>query len=149
MGLGSMLILLNQRYPIFRPLHAWLYQREINASLEFYAILSGGLTLMYVGIFLRTRFDYWTLSSGELVHRRGFLGETERFSTAGLKLRKEITDVLEYLVLGAGRIVLTIPGQPFPIVLENVFGCNQVEVFAEAVLDPRVVRLEESVARSA
>lgn len=141
-GLASTLILLNQRYSIFRPLHGWLSLREIHASSEFYLILAGGFAVVFAGIFLKTRTDYWTLSASELVHRRGFLGETERFPTSGLKLRKEITDVLEYLALGAGRIVLTVPGQPNPFVLENVIGSQKVEAFAAAVLDSRLVRLE-------
>lgn len=141
-GLASTLVLLNQRYPIFRPLHAWLSNRYIHASLEFYFALASGFAAIFLGIFLKTRFDYWTLTSSELVHKRGFLGESERFPTAGLKLRKEITDVLEYLVLGAGRIVLTLPGQPYPVVLDNVIGSQKVERFAEECLDSRLVRIE-------
>lgn len=145
MGLGSTLVLLNQRYPIFRPLHLWMGQRQIHASAEFYFMLASGFGAVFVGIFLKSRFDYWTLTASELVHRRGFLGESERFSTSGLKLRKEITDVLEYLVLGAGRVVLSIPGQAYPIVLDNVLGCQRVERFAEEVLDARIVRIEQDL----
>lgn len=142
-GLTSTLMLFNQKYPIFRPLQRWLQGREVHASVEFYFFLAAGLAVVFAGIFLRTRFDYWTLSSSELVHRKGFLGESERFSTSGIKLRKEITDVFEYLMLGAARIILTIPGQANPIVLENVLGSHWVERFAEEVLDARLVRLEE------
>jgi hypothetical protein len=142
-GLTSTAILLNRHYPIFRPLHAWLVERRMFASSEFYFALGFGFAAVFLGIFLRTRFDYWTLTSGELVHKRGFLGESERFPTSGLKLRKEITDVLQYLLLGAGRIILTVPGQPNPTVLENVLGSRRVEKFAEAVLDARIVRLED------
>ncbi len=142
LGLGSTAVLMNQRYPFFKPLHAWLEGRNIHASDEFYFMLALGFAGIFAGIFLKTRMDYWTLSSSELVRKRGFLGETERFSTSGLKLTKEITDVFEYLVLGAGRIVLTIPGQANPVVLENVLGATRVEKFAEEVLDARLVRLE-------
>ncbi len=144
LGLTSSLILLNQRYPIFRPLHTWLYSRQVNASPEFYFVLGGGFLAIFVGIIARSRFDYWTLTASELVHRRGFLGESERFSTSGLKIRKEITDVLEYLLLGAGRLVITVPGQQLPVVLENVLGSHRVEKFAEEVLDARLVRIEDN-----
>ena len=142
------LIFLNQQYGFIEPLQNWLKQRNFSAEPEFYFAIGGIQLLMLVGMFVSTRFDYWQLSGNELIHKTGFLGDIERFSTAGLKLNKEITDVFEYLIGGGGRIILVIPGNSRPIVLENVLGIRKIEKFANQVLDARVVRLEKQASSS-
>ena len=42
----------------------------------------------------------------EILHHHGPLSDLERFPTMNLKFDKEIPDVLEYALLGSGRLVL-------------------------------------------
>jgi hypothetical protein len=136
------LILINQKMEIIKPLQQFLANREISASNEFYFFLFLIYLALFIGMYVVTRFDYWELTANELIHHHGLLGDVERFSTAGLKLNKEISDIFEYLLAGAGRIIMQIPGNPRPIILENVLAITRIEKMADRVLDARVVRLE-------
>lgn len=136
------LLLLNQRYGLIEPLQRLIAQLRFYASPHFYFAMAGIYFVMYIGMFIATRFDYWQLTGNELIHRTGILGDLERFSTAGLKLNKEIHDVFEYLIGGAGRIIMVIPGQSRPVVLENVIGIKKIEKMADELLNARVVRIE-------
>ena len=135
------LILLNQQFAIIAPLKYWLGSLKINASRDFYltiAVLMGGL---FAAMAFVTRFDYWELTSNELIHRTGLLGDVERFSTAGLKLNTEIRDVFEYVLAGAGRVIMNIPASPRPIVLDNVLGIKSLMETSKELLSRRVVQV--------
>jgi hypothetical protein len=77
-----------------------------------------------------------------LIHHTGLLGNIERFSTAGLKLNTEINDVFEYILAGAGRIIMTIPGAPRPVLLDNVLRFNSIMERSKHILSRRVVEIE-------
>lgn len=136
------IILINQRYVIIAPLQQWLSTLDLNASADFYYAIFAGMFLLFIGMALVTRFDYWELTSNELIHHSGLLGNSERFSTAGLKLNTEINDVFEYILAGAGRIIMTIPGAPRPVVLENVLRFNSIMERSKQLLSRRVVEIE-------
>lgn len=136
------IILINQRLEIITPLRDFFAGRNIQASTEFYTFLFLIYGALFIGMYVVTRFDYWELSANELIHHHGLLGDVERFSTAGLKLNKEISDVFEYILAGAGRLVMQIPGHSRPIVLDNVVAITYIEKTADRVLDARVVRVE-------
>ncbi len=68
-----------------------------------------------------TRFlDYWEILPNEILHHHGPLSDLERYPTMNLKFDKEIPDVLEWLLLGSGRLVLHVPNVSKAIVLDNV-----------------------------
>ncbi len=134
-------ILLNQQYEFVTPLADFLGSRDIKASTELYFTLFAIMAILYVGMFVSTRFDYWILTSNELIHHRGLLGDVERYSTAGLRLNKEISDVFEYILAGAGTVVFNIPGRPRPIILENVPWIGYVERTSDQILNARTVRV--------
>lgn len=136
------IILINQRYGIVAPLQEWLGSLDLKASADFYYAIFAGMFLLFVGMALITRFDYWELTSNELIHHTGLLGNIERFSTAGLKLNTEINDVFEYILAGAGRIIMTIPGTPRPVVLDNVLRFNSIMERSKQLLSRRVVEIE-------
>jgi hypothetical protein len=98
--------------------------------------------VLFTGMYIITRFDYWELSSNELVHHQGMLGDVERFTTAGLKLNSELGDVFEYVLWGAGRIVMTPAGSQRPIILDNVPNITGVTRAADNILGYRTVRFE-------
>lgn len=138
-------ILLNVTvYEVLPPLVRLLERLRIYASPHFYYTFFVIQFLLFCGIYFVTRFDYWQLSSNELVHHKGLLGDVERFSTAGLKLNSELNDVFEYILAGAGRIVLTVPSHPRPIVLENVLNIKSITRAADVILEARAVRIDPS-----
>lgn len=135
------LVLLNQQFAIIAPLKRWLSSLELNASRDFYFTIGIIMMVMYAVMGFVTRFDYWELSSNELIHRTGLLGDVERFSTAGLKLNTEIKDVFEYLLAGAGRVIMNIPGSPRPIVLDNVLRIRNLMDQSKEMLSRRIVQV--------
>jgi hypothetical protein len=135
------MVLLNQTFAIIGPLHGWLSGLEISATRDFYLGIFIVIMLLFVGMAIVTRFDYWELTSNELIHHTGLLGNVERFSTAGLKLNTELHDVFEYLLAGAGRIIINIPGQPRPVVLDNVLRISHLLNRSKELLSQRVVRV--------
>ena len=82
------------------------------------------LMLVYITRWL----DYWEVLPNEILHHHGPLSDLERFPTMNLKFDKEIPDVLEYALLGAGRLVLHVPNVEKALVLDNVLFINTKEI---------------------
>jgi hypothetical protein len=94
-------------------------------------------------VFINTRFNYWEIQPNEILHHHGFLGDVHRFPTKGLRMKKEITDVLEYILLRAGTLVLDPEGEERPIILENVINLNRVEDKIQRLLGTLKVRVDQ------
>jgi hypothetical protein len=58
-----------------------------------------------------------------------------------LKFDKEIPDVLEYALLGAGRLVMNVPNVDRAIVLENVLFINSKEEALKTLMSRLEVRV--------
>ncbi len=94
---------------------------------SFYYTMAAVFTVIFLLVFINTRFSYWEIQPNEILHHHGFLGDVHRYPTRGLRMQKEITDVLELILLRAGTLVLTPTGVDRPIVLENVIAITKVE----------------------
>ncbi len=71
------------------------------------------------------------------------MGDVHRYPTRGLRLKKEITDVLEHILLRSGTLVMMPVGVERPIVLENVIGLNKVEDKIQRLLGTTKVRIDD------
>lgn len=98
---------------------------EMNAN--YYWTMFGLFTLIYLFVFLKTRFDYWEFRHNEVIHRRGVFADIKRYSTEDLRWFKEIPDVLERIMCGSGRMILTTPREQHPIVIQHVVGINRID----------------------
>ncbi|MEZ6065291.1 MAG: hypothetical protein R3B90_06195 [Planctomycetaceae bacterium] len=97
------------------------------ANATFYYIFAGVLATIYSGVLINRRFDYWEVRPNELLHHHGVLSDLERFSAPHLRIDKEINDVFEYLLLGAGRLILHPSNERRAIVLDNVMWISEKE----------------------
>lgn len=97
------------------------------ANGSFFACITLGMFLMYLAIFIKVRFNYWELTSNELLHHHGFLSDLKRYPAPNLRVDKEINDVFEYLLLGAGRLILHPTTEKRAIVLDNVLFVSEKE----------------------
>jgi hypothetical protein len=97
------------------------------ANTSFYFSLAGILGLIFVGVAIAVRFDYWEVRPNELLHHHGVLSDLGRYSAPHLRIDKEINDVFEYVLLGSGRLILHPSNERRAIVLENVFFINRKE----------------------
>lgn len=97
----------------------------MNAT--FYWVWAVGFACTFVFVMLKTRFDYWEIKNNELLHHHGFMGDVERWPAPNMRISKEIKDVMEYVLAGAGRLVLVPGGERRALVIDNVPRINRVE----------------------
>ena len=115
----------------------------LHMSQTFYFVMAAIFSIIYLLVFVNTRFNYWEIQPNEILHHHGFLGDVHRYPTRGLRMKKEITDVLEFILLRAGTLVLTPHGEERPILLENVINLNKVEDKIQRLLGTLKVRIDQ------
>ena len=115
---GIILGLLAGFYPGLRDLIREVLDQPMFMNATFYWIWAGGFGSLLLLVLLETRFDYWEITSNEIVHRRGVMGDVERWPAPNLRMSKEIKDVVEYLLLRSGRLVLAPASEARAIVIE-------------------------------
>lgn len=90
------------------------------ANATFYYCISAAMILMYLAIFISVKFNYWELRNNELLHHHGLLSDLKRYPAPNLRVDKEINDVFEFMLLGAGRLILHPTTEKRAIVLDNI-----------------------------
>lgn len=126
LGMGIWLLSIN--FPTLLPAVTELMTKvdpRVNAT--FYACFASMLGVIYLGVLINIRFDYWEVRPNELLHHHGFLSSLERYSAPNLRISKEIDDVFEYMLLRCGRLILHPSNEPRAHVLDNVLGIDAKE----------------------
>lgn len=126
--------LLSAMYPAVGEVIRETLEQPMFMNSTFYWVWAVAFTLLLVGVILRTRWDYWEVKNNELLHHHGILGDVERWPAPGMRISKEINDVMEFALCRAGRLVLVPPGEQRAIVIENVPGINRVEKQMQTLL---------------
>jgi hypothetical protein len=107
--------------------HRLLAKLTPAANAKFYFLFAAILALLFLGVWVNTQFDYWEVRQNELLHHHGIWANMERFAAPSLRIDKEINDLIEYLLLGSGRLVLHPSDEKRAVVLDNVFFVNRKE----------------------
>ena len=97
------------------------------ANATFFLCITLAMAFMYVAVFISVRFNYWELRSNELLHHHGILSDLKRYPAPNLRVDKEINDVFEFMLLGAGRLILQPSGEKRSIVLDNILFVSNKE----------------------
>lgn len=116
-----------------------------GASSEFFTLYGLiFLVLLFFAIVFKRSFDYFELSSNELIRKFGILGDSQRYNAPNIQIKKHITDVFESILLfGAGDLVLiTSKGQEFHIY--NVPRINRLEKNITKILSSLDVEIRSS-----
>jgi hypothetical protein len=95
-------------------------------SNRFYFVWFALLVIINLAAYLNARFDYWIIRPSELIHHHGVAGKTTVYKAPKLRIEKEIPDVLSYVLLRSGRLVVYTSPSDKPIMLENLVGVNSV-----------------------
>ncbi|MCG8653498.1 MAG: hypothetical protein MI861_26915, partial [Pirellulales bacterium] len=108
----------------------WIAGLRPAANTSFFVCIASAMTLMYLSIFVSVRFNYWELRNNELLHHHGFLSDLKRYPAPNLRVDKEINDVFEFMLLGAGRLILHPSTEKRAIVLDNILfvGSKEAEL---------------------
>lgn len=113
------------------------------ANSTFYFCLVFIMVVLYIVIYFSVRFDYWELRANELIHHHGIWSDMKRYPAPNLRIDKEVNDIFEHILLGAGRLVLRPTTEERAIVLDNVLFVNQKEEALTKKLGSLKVRIHE------
>ncbi len=128
-------------YDLMRPVRNLFGSVYAVANAGFYYTIAMILAAMFAVIYFTRYLDYWEILPNEILHHHGPLSDLERYPTMNLKFDKEIPDVLEFLFLGAGRLVLHVQNERKSIVLDNVLFINSKEVGLKNLMSRLEVRV--------
>jgi hypothetical protein len=142
LALFFFLLYLSTRWEVFAFLKDLFRNFHIRLSTSFYFATGTYFLVLFLGVFINTRFNYWVIRSNEILHKEGFLGDVRRYPSPNLKMTKEISDVFEFLLLGSGRIVLYPATEKQAIVLEHVLRVNAAEKAIQELLSSLSVEIE-------
>jgi len=138
-----LVVWLNARFGIVQPLKDFVAGRQWGASPDFFFALFATYAVLLVAMAVATRFDYWEVFNNRLVHHHGLWGNVEEFPTANLRCDMEITDFFEYILGGAGTIILHSPGMTAPVRL-SVLGINRTTRKIGKLLEQVRVQVDRS-----
>ena len=109
---------------LLRPIHAIFSSIYAVANRGFYLMVFVTLFIVFAIIYVTRWLDYWEVLPNEILHHHGPLSDLERYPTMNLKFDKEIPDVLEWAMLGSGRLVLHVPNvSKGALVLDSFSSC--------------------------
>jgi hypothetical protein len=101
--------LIGMKFPTVLPaVSGWISGIRPMANATFYWFFVTVMGVIYAAVWVNT------------LHHHGFLSDLERFPAPQLRIDKEINDIFEYLLMGAGRLILHPSNERRAIVLENV-----------------------------
>jgi hypothetical protein len=126
---------------LLRPAQELFGSVYVVANAEFYFMVALILFILFGIIYLTRWLDYWEILPNEILHHHGPLSDLERYPTMNLKFDKEIPDVLEFLLLGAGRLVLHVTEERKALVLDNVLFINAKEEALKKMMSRLEVRV--------
>jgi hypothetical protein len=126
---------------LLKPIHAIFAGIYAVANKGFYIMVFVTLMLVFAIIYVTRWLDYWEILPNEILHHHGPLSDLERYPTMNLKFDKEIPDVLEWILLGAGRLVLHVPNVSKALVLDNVLFITAKEQALKKVMSRLDVRI--------
>ncbi len=130
---------LNRRFNLIAPLQEFIDGLDLTAASDFYFFIFVIYLLLFITMFITTRFNYWEISSNEIVYHMGLMQDVERYSTDGLRYTKHITDFFEYLLAGSGRLIITVADLETPIVLNNVVRIHRITENLDTILEVKRV----------
>jgi hypothetical protein len=142
LAMGAMLVSIY--FPEVLPSVANMMKKvDPRANATFYTCFACMLGVIYLGVYINIRFDYWEVRPNELLHHHGFLSSLERYSAPNLRISKEIDDVFEYVLLRCGRLILHPSNEPRAFVLDNVLGIDRKEAAITKMLGALQVQIRD------
>jgi len=133
------------KWDLMKPIHLVYSGIYAVANKGFYLMVFLTLMLVFAVIYATRWLDYWEVMPNEILHHHGPLSDLERYPTMNLKFDKEIPDVLEWMLLGSGRLVLHVPNVAKALVLDNVLFITAKENALKKVMSRLEVRVTSDV----
>lgn len=135
-------LLETKQIPVFGAFKSAFEHFSMAAKPSFFAAYGICFVLIFIGVFIESRFNYWEVKHNEILHHHGIAGDVARYDARNLRMTKEITDVFEYVLLFSGRLVFEFDRNSRPIVLDHVVRINAMEKRIERMLQTLQVRVQ-------
>jgi len=127
------------QFDLLGPVGGWFGALHPVMNSTFYWIMFSAFTVIFFFVWMNSRFNYWEFRPNEVIHRFGIFPKMKRYSTESLRWDKAVPDVLERLLLGSGRMILTTPLEKYPVVIEHVVRIGRVDDQIADILGVRKV----------
>jgi hypothetical protein len=126
---------------LMKPVDALFASIYVFANAGFYLLYFLIVAILLLIVYITRWLDFWEVLPNEILHHHGPLSDLERFPTMNLKFDKEIPDVLEFALLGAGRLVMHVPNVEKALVLDNVLFISSKERALKSLMSRLEVRV--------
>ena len=100
---------------------------DIRMNTQAYGFITCMFLFIYAVLMINSRFNYYEVNRNEILHHFGYLGDVKRVPTSGLRMEKEIYDLLEFALLRSGRLIFYPSTVREALVIDNVINVNKVE----------------------
>jgi hypothetical protein len=134
---------LNTKWQVLAGLSSVFGGIDMRMNTQFFGFFAGFLAFIYLVVLINSRFNYFEINHLEILHHHGYLGDIKRLPTTGLQFDKEIYDMLEFLLLRSGRLILYPQGLRQAVVIDNVLSVNKVEEGIKELLSVMAVTVED------
>ena len=118
-----------------------IQQLDLNLSADFYLIFAIGLGIFLGLVIIGARLNYVKVEQNEVYIRNLFSRVSNRHPTSDLKIQVQITDIFEYISLGAGSIHLIFNTEK-AMELKTVPFINKKQSKLDEILSTRSVDLD-------
>ena len=140
-----LLLWLNTMYPgLFGSIGHMIRSIEIIMNAGFYSFMSFVFGVIFIIVYTDTRFEYWEVTSNEIISHTGFFSDVKRYPAPSLKYDQVISDVFEYMLARAGNIRMTPAGERETIVLENIINVKKVFARLDEILSKTEVEVVQN-----
>jgi len=133
----------NENWEVVASLKNWASAVNIQMNTWFYGSFSVMMGFILLLVLINTRFNYYEVNHREILHHHGYLGDVTRMPTTGLRLNKEIYDLMEFLLLRSGRLIFYPSTSREAIVIDNVLNVNHAEDRIKDLLSVVAVRMTD------
>lgn len=131
----------NSKWEVVTDIESLIGRIDMQMNAQFYGWVAAFLFVCFLMVLINTRFNYYEINHREILHHHGYLGDVTRVPTHGLRLNKEIYDLVEYALLRSGRLIFVTPTAHEAIVVDNVISVNKVEDQLKELLSVMAVRM--------
>lgn len=133
----------NENWDVMTFMKGWMGAINIQMNTWFYGTFSVMMGFILMLVLINTRFNYYEINHREILHHHGYLGDVTRMPTTGLRLNKEIYDLMEFLLLRSGRLIFYPSTSREAIVIDNVLNVNHCEDRIKDLLSVVAVRMTD------
>ncbi len=116
---------------------------NIGLTAGFYMVLTIMLAIILALVLLSNNFDYWKIERNEVYHKKGIFAAADRYPAQGLRIKKEIPDIFEFITLRSGSIKLFLGKSDEVVMLDTIPNINKKAAQIDYLLSNLKVEVDQ------